>query len=623
MMPRTTSSPSGNPPHLVSTGYLIAWGALAAGLGELAARLVVRNWGASLDKSFHLNPQAVWMGAVAALLVIVPAALIANAMAQRSTRTSIRLGLPLGAVTFLATLQVLMTTSRVHLAALAMIALGAAYQAAYLASARPVLLGRMVKRSTVILALIAGIGGIGWNTWRIVVERQALARLPAADRDAPNVVLLILDTVRAASLSAYGYERPTSPTLARLATEGIRFDRALATAPWTLPSHASFFTGRYPHELDVGWDRPLSNKEPTLAERFSAAGFATGGFAANTFYASYLHGLGRGFHHYSDYPLSWSEVFGASNLNRRLLALWNRATGQYWEIGRKSAVDVNAEFLDWIDRRPSDRPFFAFLNFFDAHTPYVPPAPYRSMYLSREPPTRSTPPNLDRPPAAEVIAGLRDAYDGAITYLDAQVGELFRQLDRRGLTANTVVVVASDHGEAMGEHGFLHHGSSLFLPELQVPLIIRLPGASLRGCVVKEWVTLRDLPATLLDAARVRAPHTLPGRSLLRACTPRAEDASQSDASPLLAENEDREHLPEWYPASAGALQAIMTGDLHYIRTDRGREVLFDTRSDYEEQNDLAAQPAYAAALDSARRALRDAIREASVVQVSARRELP
>src|SRR5262249_33619019 len=121
--------------------------------------------------------------------------------------------------------------------------------------------------------------------------------------DPPNVLLIVLDTVRADRLSLYGCRRPTSPTLERLARQGIRFDEARATAPWTLPSHASVFTGRWPHELDVNWRTRLGPQSPRLAEYLGSRGYATAGFVANVEYCSYEFGLDRGFTHYEDYVL--------------------------------------------------------------------------------------------------------------------------------------------------------------------------------------------------------------------------------------------------------------------------------------------------------------------------------
>ena len=135
------------------------------------------------------------------------------------------------------------------------------------------------------------------------------------------MILVVLDTVRADALSLYGYHRDTSPNLVRLARQGVRFDQASATAPWTLPSHASMFTGRWPHELGVGRYSALGGGYPTLAETFGARGYVTGGFVANPIFCHSSYGLARGFVHYEDVPVSFLELLRAGNLSKRLLEM--------------------------------------------------------------------------------------------------------------------------------------------------------------------------------------------------------------------------------------------------------------------------------------------------------------
>lgn len=598
------SSAGGRATHPTTFLTLLAFGSLLAGLGEFATRLLVFRWSPYVDRTFHLNPQAVWMGPVAALPLSLLAVGATWLLTRKIRSETLRFGLPLGVVLFVAALQAGFTTTRVHPVAVAMLALGGAVQLARYASSRQGATARVVRASTAIMAVISIGGGLGWNAWQRHAEDRRYQALPAVAGESVNVLMLILDTVRASSLSVYGYPRPTSPFLERFAADGIRFDRAMATAPWTLPSHGSFFTGRYPHELDVGWNSPLDDTTRTIAEAFGANGFATAGFVANPYYGQWFFGLDRGFHHYADYPRNVSEVLGNSNLNRRLLRIWNARTGQYWQFGRKNAASVNTEFLDWLDRRPKDKPFFAFLNYIDAHTPYRPPAPYRSLYLEREPPTRRANQGMGNKPTGENIRGLQDAYDGAITYLDAQLAELFRQLEARGVTSNTIVLISSDHGEAFGEHGFVEHGVSLYLPELHVPLIVKLPGGKNRGCVVRNWVTLRDIPATLASEARLNPAEPFVGSSLLDYCTEGAVE--RRVASPVLSEMDERTHLQSWYPSASGPMSGIMIGDLHYVRTG-AREQLFDTSIDFAELRDLSGDPAHMVNLEAARTALRNA----------------
>jgi arylsulfatase A-like enzyme len=578
---------------------LILFGALLSGLGEFAVRLLVLRWSPYLDRSFQFNPQAIWMGPLAALPVVALVVTISWLIGSRSRHAALQYGLPRGAVFFIAALQVGLTTSRVHWFALAMLALGAAFQLTRWMVSRQAAANALVQRATVLLILVSAGGGLGWRLWKRVAEARAQGGVPAPAQ-APNVLMLILDTVGARELSLYGYGRPTSPSLARFAADGIRFDRAAATASWTLPSHASFFTGRYPHELNVGWAMGLDDRDPTLAGEFSRSGYATAGFAANPYYGSARYGLGRGFQHYSDFAVNLGEILSNSNLNRRLERLWNDKTPYSLRLRHRNAASINDDLLDWIDRRPAERPFFAFVNYIDAHSPYLPPSPYRSMYsgsASRKWLVKSD--DAEEPPPPEVIKARRDAYDGAITYLDSQLGALFHELDVRGLTGNTIVLVSADHGESLGEHGFLEHGVSLYLTELQVPLIIRLPGKAHAGCVVQEWVTLRDIPATLTSAAALPAP-TLPGQSLIQRCL--APGTPPRFTSPVLSETVGRKHLPSWYPASTGDLGSLIFGDLHYLKGGSSIELLFDTSRDLAERNDLSRDPAYADSLALARR---------------------
>ena len=215
----------------------------------------------------------------------------------------------------------------------------------------------------VVLVLAASMPAVDWLKER----REASRPLPAGNP--PNVLLIVMDTVRADHLSLYGYNRPTSPALEALAGRGIRFDQARATAPWTLPSHASIFTGRWPHELDVDWQTPLGTRFPTLAEDLAAHGYATAGFAGNAQYCSYEFGLNRGFSHYEDYviePMSPLRMCtlgdlalkGASRLGWMLsssigpIPFLPRSDSLVWPSmardARIGASVIDREFLRWL-----------------------------------------------------------------------------------------------------------------------------------------------------------------------------------------------------------------------------------------------------------------------------------
>ncbi len=207
------------------------------------------------------------------------------------------------------------------------------------------------------------------------VRGRGLPRLGYRDHssssaEAANVLLIVLDTVRAQSLSLNGYERETSPQLERLARRGLSFENAISTSPWTLPGHASMFTGRYPHEVSADWSVPLDATFPTLAEVLASNGYATAGFVANVGYCSYEHGLNRGFAYYSDYQFSLGQFILSSSLGRTVASSdrLRRISGYHELLNRRTAENINNDFLHWLSTR-GRQPFFAFLNYYDAHEP--------------------------------------------------------------------------------------------------------------------------------------------------------------------------------------------------------------------------------------------------------------
>jgi arylsulfatase A-like enzyme len=347
------------------------------------------------------------------------------------------------------------------------------------------------------------------------------------------------------------------------------------------------FTGRFAHELSTTFRDPLDDTHPTLAESLREAGYATGGVAANIKYVTWLYGLGRGFIRFEDYPIGPSGLVGASPIGRRVLdqSTIRRFMDFYDLPERKSAAEVNDAFLRWI-RTLDGRPFFAFLNYFDAHHPYLPPPPYDTMFGPR-PRARYQPRELTLAdvPGEELVRTM-NAYDGAIAYLDREIDRLLGELERRGVLDNTIVIITSDHGEHWGEHGLVAHGNSMYRQLLQVPLIIRYPARLPRGRVVREAVSLRDIPATVLDLAGVPNPRGIPGASLA--------DYVDSARAPAPWER------PILSTASSQATKggsSLITDGWHYIRSARGEEELFDFERDPRDSVNVVATPAGRAAL--------------------------
>ena len=443
-------------------------------------------------------------------------------------------------------------------------------------------LSRMALGLGLTLGGIAVVDGVA----RRVRETRAMASLPAPAAKAPNVLLIILDTVRAASLSLYGYERQTTPSLIRWATESVVFDRAISTSSWTLPSHASLFTGRNPQELSTTWRVPLDAQFPTLAEILRHHGYATAAFVANTYYTGYDSGLDRGFLRYEDYTkslgqLSWSTTLSQTNLARdlrrsrslgdvvRTMFRFDLSLPVLLTATSKSASRVTDQFLAW-QSGAQGRPFFVFLNYFDAHASGHQPLPRYHELLG-------------------VGTSGRDRYDAAIRYLDDEIDRLLSTLRERGVLDGTIVVITSDHGEQFGEHGLTGHGNSLYLPVVQVPLLVRYPARLPTARRVREPVSLRDVAATILGLAGFGG---MPGRSLL-----------DSSGSPTPVESFLTSYEDGWLPRDRQrTMRSAVLDDLHWIRSFDGSEAVFAYRSDPAEKTNLMADSTVVARFRAIRR---------------------
>ncbi len=431
-----------------------------------------------------------------------------------------------------------------------------------------------------------------WERWKI----HTLARAPS---HAPNILLLVLDTVRGANLSVNGYGQPTTPFLERYAKGGVRFANAISTAPWTLPSHASMFTGHWPDELSADWERALDGSAPTLAEVLSAHGYVTAGFVANLAYVSRVHGLSRGFVHYEDFRATAPDFLVSAKLPRDVANLGRvrRLVSYYAILGEKKAPGVVNEVLRWLSARKAHRPWFVFANFIDAHEPCIPPESLEERLGSPEVlKVRRKLGHLTHllyhallENKASVLspAGVereRLAYDACLAYLDQNLQRLLDSLATLRLDSNTVVMIVADHGEQFGEHGHFVHGNSLYRQLIQVPFLLVAPGRVPTGVVVTDPVSLRDLPATILDLAGINQG-PIPGSSLSGCWT--ADGCSGSQVISELV-------LPEGQRS-----YSIIEGGLHYInwRDQKNSGELLYAWPDSEETQDLAKEPGWQSAV--------------------------
>ncbi len=351
---------------------------------------------------------------------------------------------------------------------------------------------------------------------------------------------------------------PPAPRSMNSRHEASALIERIATSSWTLLSHASMFTGRWPHELSANWLTPLDGAYPIVAEFLGSHGYATAGFVANIPYCASDSGLARGFAAYQDYIFPRLSAFGSAVLVSRSLDgldavnefvedwlhldLLRPARQYLWWIfkqDRKEAGVVNREFLEWLSRRSQpERPFFAFLNYYDAHAPYEVPATGINRFRVKPRNRREMRlleqwlPMTQRKLSQYQIDLGRDCYDDCVANLDEQLGRLIDELDRRSVLARTWVIITSDHGESFGENpGVFWHGTSLYETQLHVPLVIIPPAGGPSPRVVTETVSLRELAATIVELPDFKDASPFPGSSLARFWNARAMASAKATAS--------------------------------------------------------------------------------------------
>ena len=431
----------------------------------------------------------------------------------------------------------------------------------------------------------------------------------------------MLDTVRAQSLSLYGYGRDTSPNLTKLAQRGVRFDRARTAAAWTLPSHASMFTGHWPYELSTRPDRPLDTSFPTLAELLRDHGYVTAGFVGNTYFCNRWFGLDRGFLHYEDVAVCLVEILRSSDIGRALVSkiapsIFTRDR-PYAYFDRKDAETINHDLLAWLAGRRKVQPFFIFLNYYDAHDPYI-TAVGSPRHFGLRPETKEELATLrdwlhaDKTKLPSRLLQMAiDGYDDGIAYVDDQLGRLFAALEARGLMENTLIVITSDHGELHGEHSVYGHGSHLYGPAVDVPLLIVGPKGVPQHKTVAQPVSLRDLPATVVDLLGFERPTPFSGRSLARFWAPGPVQPSSDDEFLLTETSDELSHSPF---RSIRARSLLHRGKV-YIRNKDGSEELYDQNVDRAETRNLVTSAEAAECLRRFRTELAEIDHAASIAE--------
>ena len=337
-----------------------------------------------------------------------------------------------------------------------------------------------------------------------------------------NVLFVVMDTVRKDRLTPYGYERPTTPGLERFAEEARVYEQAVAPAPWTLPVHASMFTGLYPSQHRATQEDPyLPEEVPTLAESLSAAGYPTACYSSNAWITPYTR-LTAGFDDQDNFfevmpgdllSGALADAWQRINDNDRLRAVANRlvefgntlhehfAGGEGADSKTPEVIDRTIEFMD------ENEEFFAFINLMDAHLPYYPPEEYAREFAPGADPAEICQNSKEYNSGARDIGeeewrDIRGLYDAEIRHIDAELGRLFDWMREHGKWEDTTVIVCADHGELHGEHDLYGHEFCIYDPLVNVPLMVK--DSELEPGRDERQVELLDLYHTVLDAADAR-----------------------------------------------------------------------------------------------------------------------
>ncbi len=393
----------------------------------------------------------------------------------------------------------------------------------------------------------------------------------------PRVILIVLDTVRKRSIDEHW---EAFDNLRAFARDSLVFENCIASSSWTLPSHASLFTGLSPREhgahgmldSDPWFDgfppaRPLGDKFTTLAEVFKKNGYFTAGIVANFAQMQPGYKLNQGFQIYDYYKsIGWTY---AALPHKPLLHVIGFATDfkNKYSLSYRKAEDINDAAYALLERCAS-RPFFLFLNYMDAHDPYRPSRPFKGRFLHSPFSLYKEACSFFQFESAEALcAREKPLYEGSLAYLDYQLGFFMRRLKQMGMYDDSLIIVTSDHGELFCEHGFSTHRVPLYEGVLRIPLYIKVPHNQVTGRKLQP-ITLADLYPTILSICGWPVPEGISGK------------AFGNNAGPAVA---------EFYNYDIGAHRALYDGTYKFMQFEKGQEAkLYDLQVDPLETTNLA-----------------------------------
>lgn len=458
---------------------------------------------------------------------------------------------------------------------------------------------RLVTRTAPLLAVATLLLVLVAPIRERIHEQSTIASLPPASGKKYNVLLVVMDTARRESIGAFQARRDTTPNIDRFAKRGVVFNHATTNASWTLPSHASIFTGRWCHEHGAGFLDPLPNGYPTIAEVLTSNGYETIGFVSNTGCCGLHTGLGRGFVRYLDHP-SPLELARLNSLTSKIVL-----GTPPWYI--RPASDLVGQCLDWFDERKPGRPFFAFLNLLDPHFPYRVQDPRFDEFSDLPQDQRrqirdrwAADPDSYKPNDPVELKLAIDTYDASIKYMDHQIGRLLDHLESAGVLRNTLVILSNDHGEHFNERGLSLHGTSLYRQLIDAPLVVLFPeplGVAPRH--IDDLVGLQSIPKTVVDVLGIGEKGTFPGSSFASLAL---DPMARTKDNPVVISQLGQAVNIQGQLNSDTILYSVIADGYHYIRSQAGRrEEVFDYWKDRADDHDLIGTPEGRRAADQLR----------------------
>ena len=504
---------------------LAVWTGLICGALESVIHVVTRNYPAILAAE-KISLDVLW---AAPLFNIVCFSLLALPLLLLRNHRWI-----VGFFAFVCFVIVLMTPVLLHWISVLLLSMGLAVTVHRAMRNRVQILHRNVWIIPIVLCAAWGFV----QCYKILNENKLARSLPSAPSESNNVLVIVLDTIRYDRMKT---DSTLTPTLNSLATDGMRYENAWSTTSWSLPSQASILTGMYPQEHDADWPQlKIRENAPVLAEYFSKKGYVTGAFSGNASWVTPEY-LGRGFLRFQTYVTS--DILRRTTIGRNVEKALKRV-GYYLPKHGNLAPNIRAQFLDFLNTYPK-RPFFIYICYMDAN---------KAFFASK----------LTSPMSQAV-----QKYDQAIAKLDQEVGTLIAILRERKILDNTIVVVTSDHGESFSarippDHDPEGHGTSLYVEQTRVPLIVRFPKKISSGQVSQQAISIYSIPFLIM---RLLELHD----------------------SPFMERSGD--HILATLRYDERNVASVIGKDTQYIHNiARNREEFYDLRSDPFEKKNLAGK---------------------------------